>query len=626
MGMLEIRKSSARLESFGQFRMPELDNGSARAFAAHAEAAKSAAAAARVAGQATVEGISRRGQIVARTLGHLGRLAVDFAIDMRNREDESVVADALAKKSAWRQDQVAGNLDEGRIGIFDQKIDDPAKWQAQQKTALERINGDVTKNMTSRQRELFEKRNRMDDIVWDGRVAAHRAKTQMAQEVGKAAELEFNALREAAAAFSNPAAREHFGENYFKAVEKRLDAQMVPEALRAAERHKAAFALISAAEKAMITDWNMQTEAMTPEEARTFWNDAVDKAKKNGFVLDGRIREALGGSEYGLRHDGKTYKGKGWLGVDKGESVWANDGNAGLAETEEKLLLSRLEKARNEAVHSAEAREREANRAVAMDFTERELKLRDVPQELWADKYEEMGKDPTLRKADPKRAMAYMDAASEMRAAEKKAKEKASADAIKANEDRIYGQLIDFIYAKKFGVLSGQEAADAQAAVWRDFRVAVAGKAVGENFPDRFTARLDKELNDQQAEAMRYTMQLFGYDAETDSRGRVSAAERNRAMKDGQTFKTPFKVEGRFWDSQPTISASQLFDLMDRQWRLLEGADGGVSRIEAAKKMAEGEKEKWMHGGYNGMIEGMADDFMKYRLDSMTDEEYREAK
>ena len=39
MGMLEIRRSSARLDMPGQFRMPELDNGSARAFAAQAEAA-----------------------------------------------------------------------------------------------------------------------------------------------------------------------------------------------------------------------------------------------------------------------------------------------------------------------------------------------------------------------------------------------------------------------------------------------------------------------------------------------------------------------------------------------------------------------------------------------------------
>ena len=59
MGMLEIRRSSARLNNLGSFRMPELDNGSARAFAAQAEAAKSAAAAARVAGHAAMEGISR---------------------------------------------------------------------------------------------------------------------------------------------------------------------------------------------------------------------------------------------------------------------------------------------------------------------------------------------------------------------------------------------------------------------------------------------------------------------------------------------------------------------------------------------------------------------------------------
>ena len=60
-----------------------------------------------------------------------------------------------------------------------------------------------------------------------------------------------------------------------------------------------------------------------------------------------------------------------------------------------------------------DAQEREAKQAIGRDFTERELKLRDMPQELWVEAYEAMGRDQTLRKADPKRAMAYMDAAGE---------------------------------------------------------------------------------------------------------------------------------------------------------------------------------------------------------------------
>ena len=78
MGALEIRMSSQNLKPLGNFRMPELDTGAAKMWDAQARAAERAAAAARTAGMAEVEGISRRGRIVADTLGHLGKRSVEI--------------------------------------------------------------------------------------------------------------------------------------------------------------------------------------------------------------------------------------------------------------------------------------------------------------------------------------------------------------------------------------------------------------------------------------------------------------------------------------------------------------------------------------------------------------------
>lgn len=566
MGALNIRTASAGVNRLGTPRMPIVNNGAAEAMSAHARAAAAAADAVGRVGRAQIEGMSRRSQIAADALIHLGGKVVDFAADMQRREDERVVADALAQKSAWRQGQVTGDLDNGVPGIFAQKIDDPRTWQEERGQDLDRINTEITKDMTSRQRELFDKRNRLDDIAWNGRIGAHRAKTEMQLEVGKAAELELNRLNEAAAAFSDPAARELPVNNYFDAVEGRLNAQMMPDALRAAERHKAAFALISAAETAMTADWNRQTAAMNPEEAREFWDGAIEKAKKGGFVLsDERIKSALGSD--------------------------------GLSETEEKLLLSHLEKARNEAVHGAEAREREARQAVGRDFTERELALRDVAQELWADRYDEMGHDETLRKADPKRAMAYIDAANEMRTAASKAKEKASADAIKGNEENLARSLATLDLLKMDGSLSQDDANDAQAAIWRKFRALSLGKHLSPSFMRSFETRLSDQLSDQEANAMRKFYQAFGFSTELGKGGEPTATARKDAKKDSEDYYAPLEEDGVKLESRKTrIKAADLLTYGDTLLRTLRALGPDMNREGVVEREITRLKTGWMKG------------------------------
>ena len=80
-------------------------------------------------------------------------------------------------------------------------------------------------------------------------------------------------------------------------------------------------------------------------------------------------------------------------------------------------LLTDVRRAKRTFLAEKDAAERENHQAVLRKFTEKELAIRDVPQELWADAYEALGNDEELKKTDPKRAMVYLDTARDMRKA-----------------------------------------------------------------------------------------------------------------------------------------------------------------------------------------------------------------
>ena len=598
MGVIQIRQRTERLGNLPGVMRADVRTGGAEALAAQAR-------------QTGADGAARAG-LVGDALKGAGALFGIAAKIAERKESEEATAAANAYMREKRAEYYGTSDENGNFvaGRLQRGIDDPGGYVAD----AQKYDADLKERhfgrLPRRAREMAERAVAGLDLQTQNAVVGRAGREWQARRVSAADEalrlqsqgvLDLPELADAGMRASAWGA-------WNDAVERALDVRGVgdPSARREFRRRNAE-ALVGAALERQLQEASERTSGLDPDKVDEAFGDISDRIAECGWrgVVAGDIENG----------QGETVAD--WLGDDlKGSDEKAMS----------KALSDRVASARRHAVAEARAAEREAQAAVVREFTERECAMdKDVVPENWAETYENWGNDETLRKADPKRARDYRDAAAKMREAERKSKEKASVDAIKANEDRIYGRLIDFIYAKKLGYLSGKAAADEQAAIWRDFRVAAMGKAVGKDFPDRFTARLDKELNEQQAEAMRYTMQLFGYDAETDSRGRVGAAERNKATNDGLTFKTPFKVEGWFGDSQPTISASQLFDVLDRQWRLLDGQDKGGNRLEAAKKMAEGAKEQWLHGGYDGMIEGMADAFMRNEVDRRSGEEYREA-
>jgi len=245
--------------------------------------------------------------------------------------------------------------------------------------------------------------------------------------------------------------------------------------------------------------------------------------------------------------------------------------------------------------------ERETRQAVGRDFTEKELSIRDVPEELWADAYESLGRDETLRKTDPARAMRFLDAAREMRAATEKAKAKAQEDAIKAeiktNEDGLAAALCQLQMLELEGSMPQDAANEAQAAIWRKFRTCALGRTVSPGFMQSFRNRLETRLTDQEANAMRKFYRAFGYAPDLKSDGEVGATDRNAAKKDSMDYYAPLEEDGRKVESRKTrIKAADLLMYGDSLLRTLRALGPDMNREGVVEREIARLRTGWMKG------------------------------
>lgn len=271
------------------------------------------------------------------------------------------------------------------------------------------------------------------------------------------------------------------------------------------------------------------------------------------------------------------------------------DGKVG-GETK-KAIADEVDRAKRTFLAREEADRREARQAVGREFTDRELAMRDVPQEMWPAMYDAMGRDETLRKADPKRAMAYIDTANEMRTAASKAKEKASADAIKGNEENLARSLATLDLLKMEGSLSQDDANDAQAAIWRKFRALSLGKQLSPSFMRSFEGRLSGQLSDQEANAMRKFYQAFGFSADLDNGGEPTATARKDAKKDSEDYYAPLEEDGVKLESRKTrIKAADLLTYGDTLLRTLRALGPDMNREGVVEREIARLKTGWMKG------------------------------
>lgn len=272
-----------------------------------------------------------------------------------------------------------------------------------------------------------------------------------------------------------------------------------------------------------------------------------------------------------------------------------------------KALLEAVDRSERIWKAGRDADEREARQAVDRSFTARELSLRDVPQELWAEHYEQMGRDEVLRNVDPKRAMAYMDTASEMRAAAAKAKERASADAekararardeaVKANEEGLSRSFAVVELMKMDGSIPQDQADEAQAAIWRKFRTLSLGGGVSPSFMHSFGNRLSGQLSDQETNAMRKFYQAFGFKGDLSEKGEVPASVRKSDTTD---YYAPRKEGDRHSDNYFRIPAADLFQYGDTLLRTLRALGPDMNREGVVEREISRLKTDWKKREYD---------------------------
>ena len=289
------------------------------------------------------------------------------------------------------------------------------------------------------------------------------------------------------------------------------------------------------------------------------------------------------------------------------EGVAATGDVYGVYADDRARLRDRIRTGRNRAQAETAAREREARIALARRFDDAELALRDVPEELWPDEYERMGRDPALRALDPRKAASYMDEAKRMRGAIAKAKSKAADDAVAANERDLQGRLADLSLMASAGLVPDADIARRQGEIWRDFAAAALGKAVGENFKETFPKKFGMWRDARKAQAMRYVADLFGWKGQYAKDGTISSADRRQAEKDGLEFYTPFETKGWFTDGRATIEAADLWPLLDSIERNLDAnPDKSADPVSLVREAATKFKTGWEDGKMQGMIDAAA--------------------
>ncbi|MBR2838094.1 MAG: hypothetical protein IKE55_04905 [Kiritimatiellae bacterium] len=242
-----------------------------------------------------------------------------------------------------------------------------------------------------------------------------------------------------------------------------------------------------------------------------------------------------------------------------------------------KALLDEVKKSKRIFLAERDAQEREARQAVAKDFTEKELAIRDIPEELWADAYENLGRDQTLRKTDPARATRYLDAARDMRSAAEKAKAKADEDArkaeIKANEEGLSAALCQLQMLEIEGSMPQDAANEAQAAIWQKFRTCTLGRTVSPGFMQTFQNRMETRLSDQETNAMRKFYGLLGFHGELTGKGDVTVVAKRDAES---TYKT---TDGLEFDDV------EMFEMGDEILRRLRSMGPEINRQGAVDEV-----------------------------------------
>ena len=298
-----------------------------------------------------------------------------------------------------------------------------------------------------------------------------------------------------------------------------------------------------------------------------------------------------------------------------------------ISEDQANAIIAETERARNHLGNIIATETRKAREEKLRETTKSELSIRDIPQELWADAYETLGRDKVLMEKAPEVAMRYLDTARQMReaykeaeikAAEKadKAKAKAAEDTIKATEDGLATSLSRLQLLKFDGSISPDEENEAQAEIWRRFRVEALRGGVSEIFMRSFQNRLQTGLSEDETDAMRKFYAAFGYSGELSPGGIIPSAEKKEKAREG--FYAP-KTDGE--EDKPShkkISGKQLFEYGEKLLRTLKTLPPGMNRSNVVEAEISRLKVAWIKENYSANLKESVQNILKIQRESAT--------
>lgn len=563
MGMLDIRMRGERLGNIGAVQRVQTDNGAAAAFAARAG--------------------------LGRVVSGLGGDMTRIAIEADRRIQDNAADEYVAKFEKAMLDYQRGSVAEDGTrtpGAMEVPIEDTAKWMKDNAQFRDRLGFRLKRElkMSGPAMRLARDRLRHFNMGLDGQWADRAMRTDRAREIGNAQgrmELEtFN--------MSQPGATEETTRAWHDAVEKYLDkAQVFGVEERAAVKRQQALKILDAGIANLVSQVREDESGENSQGGKLF--DEWIKSFK-----DGEVDQLL----------------PFWSYVDDGKGGKTNPLVDALGEADltafKKSAVDRMKAAKDSWERDMAAKRREEHDAAVRRSVEGELAIRDVPPEKWAESYERLGRDENLKRLDPARAMRYLDTARDIRAAEKKAAQKAAENAsaaaekartrkIKATEEELSGLLCRLQILELDGTVPQDVSNEAQAEIWRRFRVESLRGGVSPGFMQSFGKRMSTRLSEQEASAMRRFYAAFGYTGETSGDGGVPQTAKKEM--DGIDFYAPVEKDGtKVEDSSTEVKGRDLFDYGETLLRTLRSLGPEMNRMGVVDAEIARLKTQWLKG------------------------------
>lgn len=282
------------------------------------------------------------------------------------------------------------------------------------------------------------------------------------------------------------------------------------------------------------------------------------------------------------------------------------------------------ERAKEEATKRAQDAARETEIGMALTPVPDDEKARAAHYAEMAAQYRAMAQDKAL---DAETRLQYANAAARLSApkggksAANAPRPVADAKSVEENLTRRFNALQMLELDRSIGT---DDAAKAQAALWRDYHVAVRDGLVSGSFMGTFQGRMSTRLSAQEANAMRKFYQAFGYKGEVGSDGQIPLQTRKSEVF--TYYSAPHEADDRHSDSHFEIPAQELFRYGDELLKALKSLGPDVSREGVIDREIARMKTKWWKGKFDRNIQESLKTVMNAQREAATQRELHLAK